>query len=178
MRKAIAVTATLATVLACNDGAGPTSVNDATAVVSGFAYVDIDDDATFGATDTPLAGAHAALLAHATGDTVAQTQTAANGRFVFRSLEAGSYRVELDLGSLADSLAVMSSGASPSVLAQGDSMTAEVRIGYSANPATVAEARTLEAGTRVIISGVALSSAAAFGDSTLHVQDTTAAIRV
>src|SRR5690606_9309041 len=107
-----------------------------------------------------------------------RTESAANGTFTFTRLEAGSYRIVLELGSMADSPTVLNAGNRPVVLARGVKLHAEVRVGSSATPATVAEARAMEAGTRVIISGVTLNASSVFGDSTLHVQDATAAIRV
>ncbi|HSK20407.1 MAG TPA: choice-of-anchor B family protein, partial [Longimicrobiales bacterium] len=178
MRHAIAFTLVLTALLACSDPGGVTSIDEGTAVVTGTAYVDLDGDGALGTGDTPVAGAQVSLLVHATGDTVARAQSIANGTFVLRNLAAGTYRLEVDLGSMRDSLAVLSTGATPLVVARGDSAFAQVRVGYSATRTSVAGARALPPGQRVILSGVALNGSPAFGDSTLHLMDATGAIRV
>jgi choice-of-anchor B domain-containing protein len=176
MRNAIAATLLLTAIIACNDD-GVTSVDDATAVVTGTAYLDRDDDGVFGAADDPVAGAHASLLVHATGDTVARAHSAANGTFVLDRIPAGTYRVELDLGSMGDTLAVLAANDPPIVLARGDTAATLVRVGYSATPTSVAGARAMNAGARVMVSGVAITASSVFGDSTLHLMDATGSIR-
>ena len=178
MRNAIASTLVLTALLACSDPGGVTSIDDGTAVVAGTAYVDRDGDNVFGTGDTPVAGAAASLLVHATGDTVARAQSIANGTFLLRNLTAGTYRLEVDLGAMGDTLAVLSTGASPLVVASGDTAVAHVRVGYSATRTSIAGARALPAGQRAIISGVALNGSPVFGDSTLHLMDATGSIRV
>ncbi|HEX2167662.1 MAG TPA: choice-of-anchor B family protein [Longimicrobiales bacterium] len=177
MRNAIAATAVLTAMLACNDTGGPTSVDDTPAVVTGTAYLDRDEDGAFGTADVPVAGAHASLLVHATGDTVARTQSTANGTFAIAGIAAGTYRLEVDLGPMSDSLAVLSAGGVPIVLAPGDTAVAEVRVGYSATPTSISGARAMQAGQRVIVSGVTLTRSSVFGDSTLHLMDATGSIR-
>src|SRR5690606_23254551 len=176
MRKPIAATVFLTVLLACNEG-GVTSVDEATAVVTGTAYLDRDDDGAFGTADNPVAGAQASLIVSATGDTVARAQTAANGTFTLDRIAAETYRLEVDLGSMSDSLEVLTAGPSPIVLVRGQTVEAEVRVGYAATPATLAEARAMQAGDRVIVSGIALNASSAFGDSTLHLADATGSIR-
>ena len=167
IRDTLSAAVILVAMLACNDGGPVTPVEDAKAVVIGTAYLDRNDDGTFGPGDVAISGAHASLLMHASGDTLARTQSSANGTFVFADIAAGTYRVVVNLGSMADSLAVLSAVDTPIVLAEGDTAVTEVRVGYFAAATSLAGARTLPIGLRVSVSGVALTDASVFGDSTL-----------
>ncbi|HSJ08917.1 MAG TPA: choice-of-anchor B family protein, partial [Longimicrobiales bacterium] len=178
IRDTLSAAVILVAMLGCNDGGPVTPVEDPTAVVIGTAYLDRNDDGTYGGGDVEISGAHASLLMHASGDTLARTQSGANGTFVFTGLAAGTYRVVVNLGSMGDSLAVLSAGETPIVLAEGDTAVTEVRVGYSATAASVVGVRAMPIGQRVSVSGVALTDASVFGDSTLHLMDASGSIRV
>jgi len=175
MRRTAAATLCLMTMLACNEK-GVTSVDDTSGVVRGVTYVDRNGDGVFGAGDSPVPNILALLLTFAGGDTVARVSSGANGAFLFGNVAPGAYRVHVELGSMGDSLAIVA-GPDRVDVAAGDTAAVELRAGYSALTATVAEARQLPIGKRVTVTGVALNARGAFGDSTVHVMDSTGSVR-
>jgi uncharacterized repeat protein (TIGR01451 family) len=79
-----------------NTATATTVIDRQEAVIEGFVYLDADDDGTFDAGETPLAGVTLNLTGTtAEGDTVsATTTTDADGRYRFTGLEEGTYRID------------------------------------------------------------------------------------
>lgn len=175
MRKAFPVLL-VAAVASCTDGGGGTGLDDRVGVVNGVAYIDRDMDGQRGQSEPVAAGVAAALVLESTGDTVARASTGANGTFVMAQVPIGRYRLVANRGTLGDSVAVVEIADAVFNLAQDDTVSRQVRLGYPA--VTAAQVRTMQAGRRVVLEGIALNGWATFGDSTVHVRDATGAIRV
>lgn len=162
--------------LSCAEGDGPVTIDDRTGVVRGTAYVDLNADGSYAAaTDALAQGVTAALLLDATGDTIASTTTAADGTFRMAAVPIGRYRLVAGRGALGDTIDVQPIDNPVFSLAQNDTVSREVRLGYPL--VTTAALRLLTAGRRVIVEGVALNSWSSFGDSTVNVSDATGSLR-
>ncbi|MGH7449480.1 MAG: hypothetical protein ACRELT_18035, partial [Longimicrobiales bacterium] len=85
------------------------------------------------------------------------------------------YRLVARRGTLGDTLEVMTISNASFAVAAGDTIVRLIPFGYPT--VTVASARSLPTGRRIMITGVALNSWTAFGDSTVHLRDATGSIR-
>src|SRR5690606_29690448 len=125
--------------------------------------------------DVAVAGATAALVLDATGDTVARTTTSADGSFAMAEAPIGRYRLVAVGGAAGDTVEVQDVGGGAFSLAATDTVQRQVRFGYPS--ISTDDARALPLGRRVVIDGIALNGWATFGDSTMHVSDGAGAIR-
>ena len=152
--------------------------------VAGLVYLDRDGDGTPNFADTVLAGIGIRLVAAGTIDTVARATTDAQGGFLMTGIVVGHYVLVVDTATVGDSVQVLRIDTSAVSLTRADSTeTIDVAIGFP--QVTIAQARLLPLGTKAFISGVALTRelcaitacSFTFGDSTLHIADSTGAIR-
>jgi hypothetical protein len=90
-------------------------------------------------------------------------------------LGIGQYQVELSPDILGDSLEVLG-GTAPFSLIAGDTVLVAVRVAFPS--VSIDSARTLPIGKKVWVRGTTLHNAGIFGDTTLHVADSVAAIRI
>ena len=161
----------------CDDSLGDRVLDiDATGAVLGIAYVDRNGN---GVLDLPADGPQANLRVQITpsggGAAIATSITDALGAFAFRNLAVGDYRVRVDSTSVPDSLQLIGVDSAQVRVAAADSVGVLVALSFA--KVSVAAARALPAGRRVFIEGVTLNGLTTFGDSTLHVADSTGAIR-
>lgn len=89
-------------------------------------------------------------------------------------LGIGQYHVELSPDILGDSLVVLG-GTAPFTLTANDTVAVAVRVAFPSVP--IDSARTLPIGKKVWVRGTTLHNSGIFGDTTLHVADSVAAIR-
>ncbi|MBK9550374.1 MAG: hypothetical protein IPO52_15035 [Gemmatimonadetes bacterium] len=139
-------------------------------------YLDRDATGTYTTNDTTMAGVRVALLAANGVDTIQTVLSSATGVAIFGPVPIGRYRVVVDRAALGDSIGVVVGDTGTiTILARQDSNTATrlVRLGFE--EVTVAQARALPAGRRVIVRGIVLSPMQAFRDSTMFLQDVTGA---
>lgn len=142
-------------------------------------YLDRDGSGTFTALDTTFAGVRVALLAAGGVDTITTALSSATGVATFAPVLIGSYRIVVDRAALGDTIrVVVGDTGTIRLLARSDSATASrvVRLGYE--EVSVAAARALPAGRRVMVRGLVLSPLQAFRDSTMFLQDGTGALRI
>jgi hypothetical protein len=146
-------------------------------MVAGIVYLDLDASRTPGPADQPLAGVQLRLLVSGTGDTAASAVSEPDGAFTFGLVPAGRYTVTVPSGQFfGDSISVVRVDTSAINLHARDSVGVNVAVSYP--KVGIAEARALPLGTKVFIDGVALNFRDLFGDTVVHVQDTSSAIRV
>ena len=146
-------------------------------VVGVLVFLDRDGSLDASAADTALAGVQVGLVIAGGTDTVFQATTDANGNVIFRGLPLGDYRLVVDTTTIGDSVDVQAIDSSTVTLRNNDpQQTVTVRVGFPT--ATVAEARLLAVQTRVFVKGVLLVDPSVFGDTTAHLRDGTAAIRL
>lgn len=126
--------------------------------------------------DTPLENTRLTVrrLAVPTDTTVIVTDTAG---FVFTpSLQVGEYQIELPDELLGDSLVVFGTGTDPFTITRND--TTGVGISVAFPSMSIDSARALPVGKKVWLRGITLHDPGIFGDTTLHVADSVAAIRI
>jgi len=158
-------------------GRGQLVFSTAGGFILGFVYLDTDGSGTPGGPDLPLPGVAVRLLVSGTIDTVARANSDANGSFVFGAQPVGRYRIVVTSSSvLGDSLRVARVDTADVTLGVDD--TSSVRIAIAFPSYTTSEARLRPIGEKFFVAGVALSSRSTFGDLTVHLRDTTGAIRV
>jgi hypothetical protein len=142
-------------------------------------YFDGDGSQSYTVGDSLFQGAHVSLLPAGGTDTVRVVTTDARGLAIFDSVPLGSWRVVVDRHALNDSVGVVAGDTGIlRVLARGDSNIAarQVRFGY--REVTIAQARALAAGHRVMIRGIVVSALQYFHDSSAFVSDPTGRIRI
>ena len=142
-------------------------------------YFDGDGTQNFTSADSLFQGAHVSLLAAGGSDTVRVATSDVRGLVTFESVPLGSWRVSVDRRALNDSVGVVVGDTGIlRILARGDSNIAarQVRFGY--REVTIAEARALAPGRRVLIRGTVVSALQYFRDSSAFVSDPTGWIRI
>jgi hypothetical protein len=149
-------------------------------VVLGFVVFDVNGSGTVDVGDDSMPGVRVRLQAIAASDTIASATALSDGSFRMASVPVGRYRVVVDTAPFAaavlDTVVVAHLDSTLLTVSPSDSVAVNVLIGYP--HVTVREARTtVPLGRKVWIEGVGLNSVATYRDTTLHVQDTSAAIR-
>jgi hypothetical protein len=149
---------------------------EATGLVGGFVYWDLDGNREPGGGDEPVDGVLVTLLVSEVGGVIAGAVSDPVGLFRMRDVPVGRYHVRVDTSSFGDTAQVVRIDTSVVALEPDDTATVAVAVSYPI--VTVAEARALAIGESVFVEAVALNGSRDFGDSTAHLADTSAAIRV
>ena len=142
-------------------------------------YFDGDGSQSYTLADSLFQGARVSLLAAGGTDTLRVATTDSHGLATFDSVPLGSWRVAVDRHALNDSVGVVVGDTGIlRVLARGDSNIAgrQVRFGY--REVTIAQARTMASGRRVMIRGTVVSALQYFHDSSAYVSDPSGRIRI
>jgi hypothetical protein len=173
----VCLTALLAfTSLACEDASSDRVLSlDATGTVVGVTYVDRNGNGTFDVGSDPSLPNVAVQLLTRGGNAVASGTSNSIGVFFLSNIPVGEYELRVTSSSVPDSLRVLRIDSARVRVNASDTAGVLVTLGYPS--VTVREARALEAGKRVFIDGVTHNAFGTFGDSTLHVADSTGAIR-
>lgn len=162
---------------ACDGGGGDEGLNiEDPGVVEGLVFFDANGNRIPDPADSPLADVGIRLLARATSDTIARAQTDANGFFRLRRVPVGTYDLAVAPTTIGDTVKVVGIDPAPVVVQPSDSVVATIAVSFELF--SVEEARTLPAGSRVFVEGIALNSRGTFGDQSVHLAGATAAIRV
>ncbi len=165
----------LATAACAADGGGTFAVT-ATGSVAGTAWFDADGSGGASPGDAPLVGLPVRLLLPIAHDTIATTRTDRDGRFAFSTMPVGSYALRFDAAALGDSLVIAAGGDSTLTVRPSDSLSVVLRVTYPTLTASQVQAAPL--GTRAFVAAVALHARTTFGDTLLHVVDSTGYLRV
>ncbi len=147
---------------------------DAKGSVLVFIYRDDNLNRAFdGAIDVPVTNAEYALHLRGATDngTIVRTDSAG---FNLAGVLAGRYTLSVAAAVLGDSLEI-TAGNGEFTVAGADTVRQDVVLAYMTVTPTVA--RTTPPNHRVWLTGIALNAPSAFGDSTVHVADTTVSIR-
>jgi hypothetical protein len=176
MRRALAALCLPLAIAACdNAGADRTLGISAAGIVRGQVYFDANGSRTFDATDVPFPGARIRLLTPVSRDTVLRATTGADGTYRITDVPVGSYEIVIDSASAGDSAFVVSGSRVAVQVLPADSVEHAGSISFLIR--SIAEARTLAPGTRLFVTAIALNERATFSDTTLHLVDTSGAIR-
>jgi hypothetical protein len=145
--------------------------------VAGLVYLDRDGNREPGGPDEALQGVGVRLLVAGTLDTLSRATSDANGEFVFGAVPVGRYTIVVPGAPIfGDSLQVVRIDTADVSLGMDD--TSFVNVSVSFPSYTLADARTRPLGEKIFVEGLALNNASTFGDSTVHLRDTTGAIRI
>jgi len=149
-----------------------------TGLVQGLVYFDANGTKAFEPTggDSVLAGVRLRFLAKGTADTVARATSATNGAFKVTNLPVGSYTLVVDTTTFGDSIQVEKIDSASFTVLPAESLVTNVAIAFPR--VSIRAARSLLAGHRVFITGVALNAASTFADSTAAFTDTSGYIRL
>jgi hypothetical protein len=142
-------------------------------------FFDRDGSLTQTSLDTIVAGVRVALLAPTGQDTLRIATTNANGIAAFDSVPIGSYRLVVDRRALADSVGVVAGDTGVvRLIASTDSIQSSrvIRLGYL--EVSLAAARLLPSGRRVLVRGKVVAPLQDFRDSTAFLLDTSGTLRV
>jgi hypothetical protein len=149
---------------------------DATGFVGGLVYWDVNGNRVLDGPDVPVEGVLVSLLVSEVGGVVTAALSDPAGQFLMRDVPVGRYHVGVNTTTLGDTAQVVRIDTSVVELIPEDSAAVAVAVSFPI--VTIAEARSLPLGDKVFIIGEALMESGAFGDTTVHLTDTSAAIRV
>jgi hypothetical protein len=165
----------LAVAGACSDGSDHIIDIDATGEVMVVLYRDDNLNAAFNSNvDQILEGVNIDLRVSGALNTRRGGVTDTAGRRAF-NVPVGRYVVVVEDTVLSDSLEV-SAGSAPFSVTAGDSVVVPVALSY--HEISIGEARVLALGQTAWVRGIVMNSPSVFGDSTVHLVDDSAAIRV
>jgi hypothetical protein len=165
-----------AALVGCGNAGGDFVLDiDATGVVEGVVYWDLNGTRELDEGDQPMGSVLVRLLVSEVGGTMAVAVSDLAGQFRMRDIPVGRYAVRVDSTTLADTVQVVRIDTSVVRLDPGDTAAVAVAVGFPI--VSVAGARNLGLGERVFVEGIALNRSGDFGDTTLHVADTSGAIR-
>ena len=146
-------------------------------IVAGFTYFDADGSLSLNSGDDSLANIGLKLVSAAdTTVTIATAHSTVSGRFRFTDVPVGVYVVRADTTTLGDSVRVSKVDSATVTVLPSESLFVNVGIGYPA--VSIAKARTLPAGKKVFVTGVAMNAPLTFADTTVHFADTSGSIRL
>lgn len=157
-----------------NAGADRVLSIQATGLVKGSVHFDGNGSRVLDPGDVSLRGVKVRLVARGTRDTVAQASTDTAGRYRLTSVQVGPYVLLVDSTTI-DSGQVVRIDTGDVTVRPDDSVAVTVLVSFPR--INVAQARALAVGKKVFVDGVALNGLATFGDSTVHLADTSGAIR-
>ena len=146
-------------------------------------YFDRDGSHTPTPADTSVAGARVALVVPGGQDTLRVGTTDVTGRVFFDSLPVGTYRVAVDRHSLNDSVGVVAPDTQTvrvvnQVTTHVDSLHVGVVIRFGYNEVSLAQARALPPGRRVLVRGRVVAPLQDFRDSSAFLVDSSGSLRI
>ncbi len=180
MRRALRASALLAltALLGCpNAGEDRLLSVGATGIVRGFVVFDQNGNLLPDAQDSAFVGFRMKLVTVSARDSVAGAATNTVGVFRMDPVPAGTYLVVIDTARMSDTAVVARMDSTQVTIKPGDSVQVEVTIGHP-HVSVRAARTTVPLGRRVWVNGIALNALATFSDTTVHLQDTSAAIRM
>jgi hypothetical protein len=146
-------------------------------LVAGFVYLDLDGNGVPGGPDQALPGVGVRLLVAGTLDTLARATSDANGGFTFSAVPVGRYTIVVPATAIfGDSIGVVRIDTADVALAVDEEQNVGIAVSFPSY--TVAEARARPLGEKIFVEGLALNNSTTFGDSTVHLRDTSDAILV
>lgn len=175
-RRLLAAAATLLVLGCSNAGETRLLTVDAFGTVRGFVYFDLNGNRIIDAADDSVQNITVRLLTQGTRDTVASANSDVHGFYRMANVPVGRYLLVADTTPLLDTAVVVQQDSTITTVVPFDSV--QLNIGISWPHVTIAQARALAPGRRVFITGIALNSLNNFRDTTVHVQDVTAGIRM
>lgn len=178
MRRSVFAAALLASAaLGCsNAGENRLLTVSASGIVKGLVFFDKDGDLALSAADDSVHNIRVRLLTLSGSDTVASVLTPLSGQYRISGVPVGTYKVVLDQSTLSDTAVIARQDSTQVTVLPDDSAIVVIGIGYP--HVSVKAARALAPGKKVFLEGIVLNGPNVFSDTTMHLQDTSAAIRM
>jgi hypothetical protein len=178
----LAVLAALATGGCVDGGVDRVLDIEATGALSGLVFLDRNGNLTQDSGEGPVQGIAVQIIQAGTRTVVARLVSTLQGSVVASNLPVGDYEVVIEPATVPDSLrlirvAVGNSPLTVPTVRLVATDTTDVSVVLSFPAITVRQARATAPSRRVFIEGVALNAWTTYGDSTLHVADTSGVIR-
>ena len=149
---------------------------DATGTIVGLAFLDRNGNSVFDqAVDGTVPGITVRILPSGAFAPAASVTTNAAGVFGAPDLPVGDYDIVIETNTVPDSIRFLAASRTTARVRPGDSVGVFVTLSYPV--VKVREAKTMPTGRRVFVEGVTLNAWATYGDSTLHIVDSTGVIR-
>lgn len=162
---------------ACDDDAAGVIDIEGEGNVVGLVWLDRDGSGELElGNDLPVRDVRVHLMTRH-GTTPLHTATsAANGEFFFTDIPIGDYKAVVDSGSVGDTLRILR--VDSALVTVTPTTTPIVLVGLTYPSVPIAEVRSAPIDSRVFIEGLVLTRWGIFGESSLHVRDSTGAIKV
>lgn len=146
-------------------------------------YFDRDASHSLTASDTVVSGARVALVVPGGQDTLRVGVTDVQGQVFFDSLPVGTYRVAVDRRALPDSVGVVVPDTATvrlvnQVTSKFDSLTGVVLIRFGYAEVSLAQARAMAPGRRVLVRGKVVAPLQDFRDSSAFLVDSSGSLRI
>lgn len=158
----------------CADMGDPVGI-DATGEVHGLAWLDRNGAGELDISDGPVSDVTVHLTARHGSTPLFSATSNASGEFVFPEVPVGDYRAVVDESSVGDSIQVLRIDSADVTVAAGEASL--VIVGFSFPAVAIDSARQAPVDSRLFIEGLVLNSWGTFADSTVHIRDSTGAIR-
>lgn len=148
---------------------------DATGSVLGLVWLDRNGNERVDGSDGPVSDVRVRLVPAAGGEAAYSGQSGSSGEFAIHDVLVGDYRVAVDSATVGDTLRILRVDSSRVTVEANDSAVVTVGLTYPA--VTIDSARSEPPDTRLFVEGVVLTRWGTFGEASVHVRDTTGAIR-
>lgn len=172
----LAVGGVLSAAACGNAGSDRVLTISTTGLVSGVVFFDANGNRILDAGDTTLAGVNVELREDGSGNRVAAETSDPRGVFRLENIPVGDYRLSVDTTTVGDTVEVARISQTSFSVGPADSVGVDVTVSYPF--VSISVLRGLPLGTRVFVVGTALSPLGAFGDTTVHIADSSGALRV
>lgn len=159
-----------------NAGADRVLSIDATGTVLGFVYFDANANREHEDSDADLAGVRVSLVSQGGVERIASARSDDQGLLELSSVPVGDYEVVVDTASIGDSTVVADIDFPWVTVVPND--TQDIIVAISFPISNTSEVLALPIGSKTFVDGIALTAGAVFGDSTLHIADSSGALRV
>lgn len=165
----------LAVGLACADEGTTVTEIQAEGAVAGVVWLDRNGNDTRDPSDGPVRDVVVEFFAGPGAEPAFTGRSGAEGEFSVTDMPVGDYQVRVDSATAGDSVRVLRIDSATITVTTDQVTDVEVGFTYPTLPVTTARQEPLD--TRLFVEGRALNAWDVFGDSTVHVRDTTGAVR-
>ncbi len=148
---------------------------DAKGTAVGLVWVDRNGNGTLDGSDGPVPNVTVELAQRENGRTEATRSSGPSGEVIFDGIPVGNYVARVAAAGIPDTLRLLRVDSANVTVTYGDTAAFLVSLTFPALP--IDSARHQPPETRVFIEGLALTGWRTFADSTVHVRDSTGAIR-
>ena len=175
--RACAAVVAAAAAIACGTDADEGGFGlEATGAVEAVSWLDRNGNGEVDGADAAVGDVRIALLPPAGSQELYSTSTGSDGLGLIPSVMVGDYRAVVDSASVGDSLRILRVDSADVTVSSGDTALVVVAVTYPSVPTDTARRMPLD--RRLFIEGLALGAWSTFGDGSIHVRDSTGALRV